>query len=66
MKPITVWEVAKGNDVIEYEHNHIEDGHVDGEYPLPLKPEFTNQKSWKNFSWRKTFAHLDKNYRVVK
>lgn len=65
MKKITIWKMLKGNDELIIEHNHIEDGHVDGTYPLPLDPKFKGQLSWKNFEWQKEHGYLDENNKVV-
>ena len=71
MKKITVWQrikTVKQEDDTEIEtisHNHIEDNWVDGTKPQPLKAEFEQQKSWVNYKWVKTFAHIDKNNKII-
>lgn len=69
LKPITIWErYVKKNEKItgreywDFEHNHIEDGHVDLDKPKPKSPL---QMGWKNSKWRKTFAYLDSANHVV-
>lgn len=39
-----------------WEHNHIEDGHVNGRSPTP-KTEY-QERCWKNKGWRKYHAQL--------
>jgi hypothetical protein len=51
-KAITVWSVYRDD---AYHHNHIEDGHVDGDKPVP---RFPSQRGWTSRGWRKTFAYL--------
>lgn len=53
---ITKWSVKKDDGSVSF--NHIEDGWVDGDYPKPLKQEFTNQTAWKNMKWIKEYVHL--------
>lgn len=53
---ITVWDILKKDGSTL--HNHIENGWVEGNYPKPLKEEFTNQKSWENMDWVKKYATL--------
>ncbi|MNJ90614.1 hypothetical protein D3C87_82480 [compost metagenome] len=65
MKKVTVWKILKGDTKLVVEHNHIEDGHVEGTYPQPLDPKFKNQLSWKNFEWQKEFSYLDENNKVI-
>ena len=55
MQPLTVWEVWD-EDHKGWQHNHIEDGHVEGDTPTP---RFASQSGWKKRKWRKSFAHLD-------
>ncbi|OIR59208.1 hypothetical protein BLL41_21820 [Bacillus sp. FMQ74] len=63
-KMITAWYKYndKGN---EAKLNHIEDGWVNGEYPKPIDPSFTNQEAWKKSSWERKHAYLDEQYRVL-
>jgi len=49
-KKITVWYRQK------WEHNHIEDGHVELKSPTPMCKE--QEKSWKRETWKKKHAHL--------
>lgn len=60
MIKITVWK--KYNPKTDtYEHNHTELCWVNRDKPLPKKPEFKLQKTWKNYKWEKTFAYLKNN-----
>jgi len=54
MKPITIWYKYNA-DRKEYEHNHIEDGHVDNATPIP---KFDSQKCWNGFKWKKNSVWL--------
>lgn len=51
---ITVWE--RKNEQGEFEHNHIEDGHVPTDQPLPHSP--TQERAWKHAEWKRTYAYL--------
>jgi hypothetical protein len=59
MKPVTVWktwnELERG-----WQHNHIEDGHVDAlqTHPKP-KGDFPLQKQWSKQAWIKRHMHID-------
>jgi len=44
-KMITVWYKYK-TKCNEAKLNHIEDGWVNGEYPKPIYPSYTNQEAW--------------------
>jgi len=52
MKPITVW-FKLNYKTNEFEHNHIEDGHVGCYEPTPLNEE--QKKAWKGAKWQ--YAH---------
>lgn len=54
MNPITIWQ--RLNEKNEYEHNHIEDGHCESNFPTI---KFDSQKGWKNGKWNKHFALLN-------
>ena len=61
LKPITKWyKLKKDNDgnVISKSFNHYEEGHVDGNYPLPFKKEYSNQVAWKNDDWEKVHSTM--------
>lgn len=58
--PITIWNCWNPQEKI-YELNHIENGHVMGELPLPKSPEFLLQKSWSKNKWQKRFGFLYNN-----
>lgn len=60
---ITVWKKVikkkseKGHIYLKYEHNHIENDWIEGDYPKPFKDEYENQLKWKNDSWIKEFKY---------
>lgn len=54
---ITAW-YAYLKDQNKFTFNHIENGWVDGDYPLPKKPEYTNQLSWAKMKWEKKHTYL--------
>ncbi|MGY0701834.1 hypothetical protein ACW6VA_11020 [Bacillus subtilis] len=64
VKMITVWYKydVKSN---EARLNHIEDGWVNGEYPKPIDPLFSNQEAWKKSSWKREHVYLDEQYQVL-
>lgn len=72
MNKITVWTIktkiiskdADGSSIenILWLHNHIEDGHIEADKPTI---RFPSQNGWKSGIWKKTFAHLDTNYKIV-
>ncbi|QVN25829.1 hypothetical protein [Bacillus halotolerans] len=64
VKMITVW--YKYNDEgSEAKLNHIEDGWINGDYPKPKDPSYSNQEAWKKSSWKRKHAYLDEQYRVL-
>lgn len=64
LSKVTIWN--KWNPKSEtYEHNHIQSGHIVGEYPLPLGKNFKGQKSWKSNKWQKEFGFLLKGYKLI-
>ena len=60
MKSVTVWYKKFKNQ--EFEHNHIEDGHVKGNKPIS---KFPSQKGWNNAAWKKEYRYLDDNNKVI-
>ena len=66
-KPIAIWERyyrATETAPSRYEHNHIEDGHTELDYPKPMCNE--QMKAWYGADgWRKTHAYLDEGNHVV-
>lgn len=60
MKDITVWECWTKQPDASYvwEHNHIEDGHAQGDFPKPVV-DVPGQRGWKNFKWRRSHGYLD-------
>ncbi|AWX23454.1 MULTISPECIES: hypothetical protein [Bacillus] len=64
VKMITVW--YKYNDEgSEAKLNHIEDGWINGDYPKPKDPSYSNQEAWKKSSWKRKHAYLDEQYQVL-
>lgn len=56
-KPITIW--SRFNYKTEtFDHNHIEDGYVDGAFPVP---RFPDQKGWPQLKWKREHAQLVNN-----
>jgi len=53
---VTVW--YRINKKGEQLHNHIEDGWIEGDYPLPVNPEYVNQKAWGNEKWEWEHKYL--------
>lgn len=64
MKPITAWYELKKDGTKSL--NHIQDGWSFALYPLPIKPEFTNQTAWVNMKWESVFGYLTKDNRVIR
>ncbi|MDU0074931.1 MULTISPECIES: hypothetical protein [Bacillus] len=63
-KMITVWYKYDDKGT-EAKLNHIEDGWVNGEYPKPLDPSYTNQEAWEKSDWKRKHAYLDEQYRIL-
>ena len=57
MKPVTVWTRFNENSQ-QWEHNHIEDGHVNGVKPLGTESQTNN---WAKGIWTQEYKHLDNN-----
>jgi hypothetical protein len=64
MKEITIWYELKKDGSTAL--NHIADGWVFSEHPLPVKPEFTNQTAWVNMKWKPVFGYLTNDQRVIR
>ena len=62
MKPITIWQQFNEERQM-FEHNHIDDGHLLSNAPIPISQE--QKKSWGGVSWKKEFGYL-KDGHVVK
>jgi len=66
MQAITVWKklIPKTETTPEhFEHNHIEDGHINATKPIG---KFKSQtKTWAGSIWQFKHAHLDENHNVV-
>ena len=56
-EPITTWHLWNPKFSI-WEMNHIENGHAQGDYPLPKSLEFTLQKGWRSGKWQKKHCFL--------
>lgn len=57
MKAITVWE-RFNQESQQWEHNHIEDGHIEGEKPVGTESQ---TKGWSKGTWTREHKHLDNN-----
>lgn len=64
VKMITMWYKYIDKDE-EPKFNHIEIGHVSGEYPKPKHPTYSNQKAWEKSEWERKYAMLDAKSRIV-
>lgn len=61
MKHITIWEKYDAKKKI-FIFNHIEDGIKDTKTPDVISTKCgVSQNSWKNYTWRKTFAKMQNN-----
>lgn len=56
MLKITSWSVLNKDGSTTY--NHIENGWVEGEYPVPLKDDYNRQKVWSRSKWIKEHMYL--------
>lgn len=54
MKKVTAWS-SYNKDTQEYRHNHIQNGWVEEDAPIP-KTQIQN--AWKNKTWKKEFCYL--------
>ncbi len=61
MKKVTLWFKEVNED---YKYNHIENGWVEGSYPLPKSDKFSNQKAWSKEKWIYKFGNMDDNFKV--
>ena len=61
MQPVTRWEVWD-DEAEDWQHNHIEDGHIEGDAP---EGRFPSQSGWKKRKWRKSFGHLDERHVLI-
>lgn len=57
MKPITVWKKFNEKEQ-QWEHNHIQDGHVIGDKPTGTKEQTA---AWAKGTWVFFHKHLDSN-----
>lgn len=71
MQKVTAWsrKVARESKthhpsyfIYRFEHNHIEDGWVQG---LKPRPKFDSQKSWLNSYWKKHYCYITPNQVVI-
>lgn len=67
MKTCTLWyrlvRDKQGRD--NYEFNHLEDGHAVSDIP-DIKVDCSEQRAWSRSAWKKEFALLTNDGRVVK
>lgn len=63
LKKITKWSTVDKNGKIKF--NHAEDGWIIGDKPQPIKPEFVLQYRWEKENWKREYAYLDENNKVV-
>ena len=61
MKKITVWYRFNFKNK-KWEHNHIETGHINNEYPIGDKNQ---TKIWKNCKWKYEHRYLSINSEVI-
>jgi hypothetical protein len=56
---VTLWYLKNKNG--EFQYNHFEENMIFelGDYPLPIREEFKNQRSWKNGTWIKKQGVLE-------
>lgn len=52
---VTIWQKLNPKTG-QYEHNHIENGKIEGEIPLPIS--LLQEKAWKGALWRKSYGFL--------
>jgi hypothetical protein len=57
MKPITIW-TRMNYETKQFEHNHIEDGHLMTTKPVGNKEQTAN---WKKGIWEKAHKYLNDN-----
>lgn len=57
MKKITIWRKWEDQKK-KFDYNHFDDEWVEGEFPLPKRQEYHNQKSWEKGEWKKNFGYL--------
>ncbi|OBZ18913.1 hypothetical protein A8L34_05020 [Bacillus sp. FJAT-27264] len=54
-KKVTFWYKRNDNGT-EFEFHHIDtSGWADTDFPMPIKPEFVNQRSWASYIWEKRY-----------
>lgn len=67
MKKVTLWHRVKKNaegTIIKSDFNHLEDGWVEGEFPLPKSNTFHNQKAWEKEFWTFEHKHITSDFVV--
>jgi len=64
MTPVTLWyrQVKQKGGYLEWEFNHLEDGHCPNDVPTPKQP--IHEHVWKG-KWSKIHAMLDENRHVI-
>ena len=61
---ITIWSKFSKSKQI-FEHNHLEFGFVEGDKPTPIKPEFSAQKDWVNYQWKKELCFMTDDFKII-
>ncbi len=56
MTHITIWS-RWNNKTKEFDHNHIEDGWVETDTPMPKSD--LQKASWKDATWQRTYGTLE-------
>lgn len=59
MKPVTVWERSRHRGRSEWQHNHVQDGHVPENQLRPIACTPEQEKGWSNDVWRKRLTFQD-------
>jgi hypothetical protein len=62
MRLITIWE-RLDPETGRIEHNHIDDGHVTTDVPIPNTD--LQKKAWKGALWYKHFGYIDADGHVT-
>ena len=62
LSPVTVWfRLNRKTD--EFEHNHVEDGHMIATEPFPIN-DF-QKKAWKGCLWQYEHRYITFDYKLV-
>ena len=60
MKPITTWK-RFNEDTQKWSHNHIEDGHIEGDQYLKPVGSESQTANWSKGTWIHEHKHLHDN-----